>query len=792
MSVDSRSTIKVKLKKILHSDIDYSNFYNIVTRTNEIINCGYMFIRSFLLHVIEHNNSMKNKISEPKINIEFIRLAFSVISAEEKKGGGAPFKQEKQELIDKLTKFFQNYKIDTDTKSYSALNLSYILGQTYDQIYTAIKNNIIYHFDKHVWAYVKANFNEKYVKLKENKEFEKLKEFKSELNNVKNDILNNTDSSPKKYKKWIKTSRTLIIPSTYTENNFDKDVNNNTFDYIKCMYHINKFIQKKELKSYQIFPIRTSSYQKYVKINTSALIDIFYIQDKEGEDEDRKETKNKMCTNAGNIILQEKLWNKYFKLKDSRNISRNNREIENEYKFRKSGFSFNYEIETDGFGVSLNFINNNEICNKEQHKKNKKLKKQKNRELKKNNTEEKLKVIQQKEKEDNEKKDDEWEIKLKNRSDEKKKEYKIKTDEEKIKVKVEMNDKCEFPYIGTAVLDLVKREQLKNKFENGKLLICDPGSKSLLYLTASNKVIHVTEHNWKTNNFGISIWNDHKIMDYTNKTRMKFTKRLHYAKLVEKWKDDKSNDKFLYSLKTKKNILKKMIKDKQDKKLINFVKKEIEQEEKSLKDIEAELSNYNTKSCKYSDFTAYVKKKNEYDKKVSHQYDAEYLQKLNWYAYLNKRRHEDKLLDHIENEFGKDITIIIGDYSGKGRIKRISTPNLGLKRKLKERFKVYLIDEYLTSKIHYKHNVRCENLKIKTKPEENKIKLHSVLSFKLEKGMLSRKVSMGCINRDKNAVLNMERIVRELVNTGERPDIFSRKKTQPNNQLDLRVKLADA
>ena len=40
----------------------------------------------------------------------------------------------------------------------------------------------------------------------------------------------------------------------------------------------------------------------------------------------------------------------------------------------------------------------------------------------------------------------------------------------------------------------------------------------------------------------------------------------------------------------------------------------------------------------------------------------------------------------------------------------ISTPNLSLKRKLKERFKVYNIDEFRTSCLSYETKDLCKNL----------------------------------------------------------------------------------
>ena len=54
-----------------------------------------------------------------------------------------------------------------------------------------------------------------------------------------------------------------------------------------------------------------------------------------------------------------------------------------------------------------------------------------------------------------------------------------------------------------------------------------------------------------------------------------------------------------------------------------------------------------------------------------------------------------------------------------------------------------------------------------------KRELHSVLTFKMEN---NRK---GCINRDKNACLNMRKIFNYYIETGKRPEIYSRK----NNKI---------
>jgi len=105
----------------------------------------------------------------------------------------------------------------------------------------------------------------------------------------------------------------------------------------------------------------------------------------------------------------------------------------------------------------------------------------------------------------------------------------------------------------------------------------------------------------------------------------------------------------------------------------------------------------------------------------------------------------------------------------------ISTPNVGLQRRLKEKLNVYHVNEFKTSQLHHKTKEKMDNIKLgityKSKRQEKEIKkdirLHSVLTFKTSQG------SYGCINRDKNAVKNMKYIVEELIKTQKRPQEFT-------------------
>ena len=126
------------------------------------------------------------------------------------------------------------------------------------------------------------------------------------------------------------------------------------------------------------------------------------------------------------------------------------------------------------------------------------------------------------------------------------------------------------------------------------------------------------------------------------------------------------------------------------------------------------------------------------------------------------------MLNLIENKFGKDIKIIMGDWSIKKQMRIfISTPNLGIKRKLNERFDMFNIDEYRTSCLHNKTEEKCDKLYLADKTNKLR-KLHSVLTFQMENN------GKGCINRDYNGCLNMKKIFNSFMKDGTRPQRYSR------------------
>ena len=190
-------------------------------------------------------------------------------------------------------------------------------------------------------------------------------------------------------------------------------------------------------------------------------------------------------------------------------------------------------------------------------------------------------------------------------------------------------------------------------------------------------------------------------------------------------------------------------------------------EELQINITESKLSSFNSKTIDISNFKEYIKNKIEANKILTEKYFDKRFRQYKWYSFINKKRAEDNLLNRIESVYSADHKIIIGDWSiGKQMSNFISTPNIRLKRKLKERFEVYNIDEFRTSCIHYKTEKKTENLFLKI--DYKKTKMHSILTFQMENTRL------GCINRDKNAVYNIRKLFNCYISGITPPEIYSR------------------
>ncbi|ARF09408.1 hypothetical protein Indivirus_1_31 [Indivirus ILV1] len=659
---DEIRTLKIPLKKIIKNEKLIPIIFDAVSRTNQIIIHTYMFLRLWIL------DKYNNKMDIPTITEDIIHMGFKALTLE---SFGPKPKGQNKIYYEEFLKFYENiYKQLGYTQKLNGKNLSQILNYSATSIKTCIENNIKLHFFDYMRRFVNTSFSKQHSEILESykgKEKTEMTEcLKKELLAVKQDLLDNTKLSDKKYHKWIDIHRPNIFPKDI-ETVTQSDINGDPCKFIKNMIYMVTQLENNDQKLFQFFPLRTSIIPKYATIDTKTLIELFE-KDKQEKLKDIEKYK-------------KEIWKTHFKT--DCNI------------FKMNNYSFNYLISTDCYAVSINFIHDDFL-----EKKNEKSKLMANGRI---NQKINTKGLSQKEKD--KLKHDKKELqkaKQKAARQKKKEEFSKLTKEEK---KQFMENKKKNTYIEFPYIDELSQNTLKDLLNN--CIYIDPGKRDLL------KIID----------------DDDNLFTFSNREYINKTKRKEYSNYFQKYKDKTGISK-----------------------------------------IEAQLSDFNSKSCDIDKFKKYISKKNEINGKLFSAYCHEKFRKYNWYSFINKQKTESNLLNTIENKYGKEgkkLNIVIGDW-GKGKQMRgfISTPMIGMKRVLARRFNVYTIDEFRTSKYHYKTETIGKNLYVTDKNNESK-KIHSVVTFKMENNC------MGCINRDVNAVKNMRKLVKHWIKYNEKPDVKS-------------------
>jgi hypothetical protein len=269
-------------------------------------------------------------------------------------------------------------------------------------------------------------------------------------------------------------------------------------------------------------------------------------------------------------------------------------------------------------------------------------------------------------------------------------------------------------------IEKVNVEEIKNK----KIICCDPGCSDLLYCGYKNK--------------------DNKLetFRYTQNQRRLETKIKKYSHIKDK------------------------------------INKETKIEDKSIKEIETTLSILNSKTCIFNEFKNYCIEKNKINYNLYYHYEQSFFRKFKLNAFTNKQKSENKMIKNFQNEYGNptDTIFVIGDwdkgdYNMKGKEPTICKK---FRRIFKNAgYRTYLINEYKTSKLCNCCNEELEKfLEKPSKKPKNKGKLE--LCHGLLRCQSVKHKSEVFHNRDKNAVQNMLNIVKSIINTGKRPEIFCR------------------
>ena len=194
---------------------------------------------------------------------------------------------------------------------------------------------------------------------------------------------------------------------------------------------------------------------------------------------------------------------------------------------------------------------------------------------------------------------------------------------------------------------------------------------------------------------------------------------------------------------------------------------------KSVIEYETELSNYNRKTLQIDNFKTYINEKNRINNILFGFYAKHLFRKLKFGRHINIKRNEQQMISNFRKMYGNadEVVICIGDWEQRQQMK-YKEPTLGMRSLLrKNKYKVYLVDEFRTScKCSNCNGGVCEKFMVRTHPNKKKNKDE----LRLVHGLLRCKSGCGEWNRDRNGSSNIYKIAYQAIHKLERPSYLCR------------------
>ena len=345
---DYMKTNKDNIKNVIRDEKLLPLINDITIRTNKIVIHSYQFLKLYLLHLYENNQSF------PVLDKEYICDIFKAIT-KRKSNAGNYTEENIPDQLRTLINFYKNYYSLTIANNEVLYydKLPYILAYEEIDMITNINNNIQEHFIDHLNKYVNIVFDIK-AKRKEITKNNKDKKIRKqlhkalfeEMNKVKKDLITfGVFTSDIKYHSWIKEQKLKLFPNKteFEENNIYYEMKSNTQYFIYGMFHICNELEKinddkikndeKQIRLFNVLPLRTNIIPKNICIDTCGLIQNFM-----GENYD-----SKLLTTYKKQNKYFELWNAYFKL--------------NKRVFKKGQkYTFSHIIRTDGISCCILFV----------------------------------------------------------------------------------------------------------------------------------------------------------------------------------------------------------------------------------------------------------------------------------------------------------------------------------------------------------------------------------------------------------------------------------------------------
>lgn len=197
--------------------------------------------------------------------------------------------------------------------------------------------------------------------------------------------------------------------------------------------------------------------------------------------------------------------------------------------------------------------------------------------------------------------------------------------------------------------------------------------------------------------------------------------------------------------------------------------------EKTVTELETELSHYNKKTLNFNRFKDYIGKKNILNYTLQDFY-GEYLhRKLKLGSYIRRGITEQRMLARFEKTFGspQEVVIGFGDFEQK-KHRKYKEPLKGKGFRTlfrKAGYEVYLVDEFRTSCRCSACEGECSTFRECINP---RFWMREKQPTVFRHGLVMCKTCSRVWNRDTNGALNMYKVMNETIQGNGRPQYLSR------------------
>ena len=349
--ISTYKTIKTSLKSIVTDPYVIERLNSTVLMAHRISIHTLHFLKLYLLHTFEMSHQLPNVDHSLVLNIMKTLAPKQTLR-------GRPPNIETIELKVQLQAFYLEYyqplmALAEPLSEMTRLNYEHmgtILEYMTTNVQTVYLNNIKQHFITCVERYINviSQKKSKLLAIKNSslssiQKKDQTTELCRILRDLKTDILslNSKLISSPAYHEFISQTRAAILPnkSCYDHNSVYYDLQCHPEQYLLGMFKMIREIEAKDASIMNLFPLRTSIVPKYIKIDTTSLVSLLM-------DPQRHGLTKSHCISKGNLVkLQDHIWKFFFKTQKKCFYNHD------KYKYR-----FNYMIETDGIGCSVQLI----------------------------------------------------------------------------------------------------------------------------------------------------------------------------------------------------------------------------------------------------------------------------------------------------------------------------------------------------------------------------------------------------------------------------------------------------